>query len=134
MIKKIRFLLVLPFLLCFTGFNNDEEFLNSLVKKAELYNFNNPVERVFIQTDRSFYKPGDIIWFKAFLINSSDYKSLSSDLFIKLTDYWLYQENQEKSLKKGKKKFYSPPCSAGLYDSSACMSGAFLSPADFIAM
>ncbi len=86
MINNTRFLFILLFTILLTGFNNDDDFLNTLRKRAELYNSNNPVERVFIQTDRSFYKPGDLVWFKALLQNTSNHTSISRDLFIKLID------------------------------------------------
>src|SRR5687767_5707516 len=40
-----------------------------------------PEDRVYLQLDKPFYKPGESIWFKAYLRNGSDFKpSTTSDI------------------------------------------------------
>jgi uncharacterized GH25 family protein len=80
---------IYPFLLLFrilTGFDEGPGFLVSLISDAEKYNLSYPSEHVFIETDRSYYKPGDELWFKAYVRNTLSNKDLSNDLNIKLVD------------------------------------------------
>ncbi len=58
----------------------------SIIRGAEKYNRSFPSEHVFIVTDRSYYKPGDELWFKAYAENTLSNKELSNDLNIKLVD------------------------------------------------
>jgi hypothetical protein len=77
------------FLLLFeilSGMDNEPEFLVSLIRNAEKYNQSFPSEHVFIETDRSFYRPGDELWFKAYARNTLPSQELSNDLNIKLVD------------------------------------------------
>lgn len=68
------------------GFDDEPVILDSLIRNAEKFNQSYPTEHVFIQTDRSFYKPGDELWFKAYAKNSLSNSELSNDLNIKLID------------------------------------------------
>lgn len=64
----------------------DTEFPSSLIENAEKYNLSFPTEHVYLTTDKSYYKPGDELWFKAITKNSLQDKELSNDLNIKLID------------------------------------------------
>ena len=80
---------IYSFLLLFkilTGFNEQPELLVSLIRNAEEYNQSFPTEHVYIATDRSYYKPGDELWFKAYARNTLSNEELSNDLNIKLVD------------------------------------------------
>lgn len=54
----------------------------------EWYNKYYPMEKVFLHTDKKIYKPGETIWFKAYLLSNSNEKTqlYSNDLYIKLLD------------------------------------------------
>src|SRR5690606_40838520 len=43
--------------------------LNDLTQKLESYVNNSTPEKVYLRTDRDFYRNGDTIWFKAYLVN-----------------------------------------------------------------
>src|SRR5690606_41106983 len=43
--------------------------LNDLTQKLESYVNNSTPEKVYLRTDRDFYRSGDTIWFKAYLVN-----------------------------------------------------------------
>lgn len=80
---------IYSFLLFFkilTGFNEEPELLTSLIRNAEEYNRSFPSEHVYIGTDRSYYKPGDELWFKAYVSNTLSNSEFSNDLNIKLVD------------------------------------------------
>lgn len=42
----------------------------SLEKQLSDYSTNNPKEKLFVHTDKSFYIPGEIIWFKVYVVDS----------------------------------------------------------------
>ena len=80
---------IYSFLLLFnilTSFDEEPEFLVSLLRNSEKYNQSFPTEHVFIATDRSYYKPGDELWFKAYARNTLFNQELSNDLNIKLVN------------------------------------------------
>ncbi len=66
--------------------NQKPEFLISLIRNAEKYNQSFPSEHVYIETDRTYYRPGDELWFKAYARNTLSNQELSNDLNIKLVD------------------------------------------------
>lgn len=49
-------------------------YLDELEEKLNNYNSNFPEDRVYLQTDKPFYKPGEDVWFSAFVRNGSDFK------------------------------------------------------------
>jgi hypothetical protein len=66
----------------------DERFILDLAQAMMRYNQDYPMERVYVHLDKQFYKPGEQIWFKAYISStlSENYSSLSSDLYIKVFD------------------------------------------------
>jgi uncharacterized protein YfaS (alpha-2-macroglobulin family) len=50
-----------------------EKFLQVLEQQLESYNQKLPQEKIYVQTDKAFYKPGEDIWFNAFLVNGTDH-------------------------------------------------------------
>ena len=49
--------------------------LKDIVQKFNKYNENSPEERVYLQLDKALYKPGETIWFSAYLRNGTDFKA-----------------------------------------------------------
>ena len=64
------------------------QFLSDLKQKIKSYNEQNPEDRVYLQFDKPMYKPGETIWFSAFVRNGVDLKpSIKSEiLYIELID------------------------------------------------
>src|SRR5689334_6029167 len=54
-----------------------EKFLQVLGQKLETYNQKLPQEKIYVQTDKAFYKPGEDIWLTAFIVNGTDHTSTS---------------------------------------------------------
>lgn len=50
-------------------------FLEELLQKIETFHQNKQEERVYVQTDKPFYKPGETIWFSAYMRDAADFKS-----------------------------------------------------------
>ncbi|MFQ5708975.1 MAG: hypothetical protein ACE5HO_16070 [bacterium] len=59
-----------------------------LVQKLNLYNNRFPTEKVYLQLNKSVFKPGEDIWFKAYVVESTKHlpSFLSTDLTVKLID------------------------------------------------
>ena len=56
-------------------------FLEELMQKMETFLQHKPEERVYVQTDKPFYKPGETIWFSAYMRKGTDFqKSDKSDV------------------------------------------------------
>jgi alpha-2-macroglobulin-like protein len=70
------------------AFNSAEEipFLQTLKKKLSEYNRSFPEEKIYIQLDKPFYKPGEDIWFNVFLVNSNSNKpsTISDVVYVEL--------------------------------------------------
>ncbi len=64
------------------------EFLTDLKSKIKTFNEERPEDRVYLQFDKPMYKPGETIWFSAFVRNGVDLKpSVKSDiLHVELID------------------------------------------------
>jgi len=52
------------------SFINDDDPFNLILKKLEEYNKNSQQEKVYLQLDKPYYAVGDLISFKAYLINT----------------------------------------------------------------
>ena len=63
--------------------DNDTIFYKNLTDKLSLYNEKFPMENVYVQLDKSVYKAGDDLWFKAFI--SETQKNVSGNLSKGLT-------------------------------------------------
>lgn len=83
----IILLMVLPILLISASM---DDFPDILQKYLITYNGKLPQEKVYIQTDKTFYKPSETIYFKTFLVNATNNKmSATSDIvYIELRDPW----------------------------------------------
>ena len=66
----------------------DSQSIHELVQKLNLYNNRFPAEKVYLQLNKSVFKPGEDLWFKAYVVESMQHmpSSLSTDLTVKLID------------------------------------------------
>src|SRR4051812_8290967 len=59
----------------------ENDLIRSLKKKISSYNEQLPEDRVYLQFDKTFYEPGETVWFSAFVRNGQTIKpSLKSDI------------------------------------------------------
>nr|WP_321409068.1 TonB-dependent receptor plug domain-containing protein [uncultured Carboxylicivirga sp.] len=87
--KYLSPIIVLPLLtglFSFTGI--DELFIGFLKKRLVEYNLYYPVEKTYLHTDKTFYKPGDDIWISGYLVDGITYEAsdISTVLYIELID------------------------------------------------
>lgn len=78
---KLSICVLLGLALLGLGFIIDEDPLKPLLERLETVSLKYPQEKIYIQTDRSYYAAGDTIWFKSYLVNavenrSSDYSKV----------------------------------------------------------
>src|SRR4051812_20002354 len=52
----------------------DGGFLSLLQQKLSQYNQQMPQEKVYLQLDKPFYRPGEDIWLSAFVVNGLDHQ------------------------------------------------------------
>lgn len=89
--KKIYFIISAATLLVFfSAFQlaNPNGLLQELIASLDAYNNQYPEEKVYVQTDKPFYKPGETIWFNAFVLNANHHKAtrLSDVVYVELID------------------------------------------------
>jgi len=77
-------------------------FIDKLKQALQLYQEIYPDEKTYLQTDKTYYKPSEKVWYKGFLVNGSDNKpSVTSDVvYIDLIDPWgkIVQHNEHNTL------------------------------------
>lgn len=76
----------------------DSDLLKKLRQKYETYAQNHKGERAYLQTDKSFYKPSETIWFQAYLRNEQNLGENPESDILKV-DFINPKGNVEKSLK-----------------------------------
>lgn len=66
----------------------ESEVIRRLKESLKAYNQNYPGEKVYVQLDKPLYKPGEDIWFNAFVLNSNTNKpsNISDVLYVELID------------------------------------------------
>ena len=88
--KKHLILVILTILSIFSGFSviNDSGFIQLLKARLKVYNQTYPQEKLYLQFDKPFYKPGEDLWFNAFVLNSNTHlpTSISDVLYVELID------------------------------------------------
>lgn len=67
---------------------NPKNFIDELTGQLRAYNNQYPEEKVYVQTDKPFYKPGERIWFNAFVLNANNHRAtqLSDVVYVELVD------------------------------------------------
>lgn len=88
--KKTIHLVIGIILVVLTGFHSveDHPFLEKLKERLAAFNTSYPEEKIYVQFDKPFYKPGDDIWLNTFVLNANSHKpSLISDVvYVDLID------------------------------------------------
>lgn len=79
---------LITIVLCGFQYIEDPDFLDKLKAKLTSYNSAYPEEKIYLQFDKPFYKPGEDIWFNAFVLNSNSHKptDISEVLYVDLSD------------------------------------------------
>ena len=70
LVNRKCFLLLVSFCLLTSYFCFAQSVTETLEKQLSDYSQNNPKEKIFVHTDKSFYVPGEIIWFKVYVVDS----------------------------------------------------------------
>lgn len=78
------------------------DFTNKLQQALSAYRLLCPEEKTYVQTDKTYYKPSETIWYKGFLVNGTDNKpSETSDVvYIELISPWgkVIKTNEQNAL------------------------------------
>ncbi|MDH6307193.1 TonB-dependent SusC/RagA subfamily outer membrane receptor [Dysgonomonas sp. PFB1-18] len=94
----IAFILLPVLLISATKYGFVDKLKQSLLVNRITY----PDEKTYLQTDKTYYKPSEKIWYKGFLVNGSDNRpSITSDVvYIDLIDPWgkVIQHNEHNTL------------------------------------
>ena len=60
----------------FAYYNQEgEAFIHNLKLQLKKYSERMPLEKAYLHTDKSFYKPGEIVWFKAYVLNGASHEA-----------------------------------------------------------
>lgn len=88
--RTIILLFTLALVWSATAFLSLEEtpFIRMLRSKLLAYNESYPEEKVYVQTDKPFYKPGEDIWFNVSVLNSNSHHptTISDVVYVELID------------------------------------------------
>ena len=78
--KKIIFFAILMGVLSMASFA-ENPLLNEITEQWARFTKESPQERIYLQFDKPFYKPGDTIWFQVYLRNANNFTaSETSDI------------------------------------------------------
>lgn len=66
----------------------DDAFVKRLISRLDNYNQRFPKEKVYVQTDRDYYLPGETVWLKGYLVDGMSHAvdSVSGVLYVELID------------------------------------------------
>jgi hypothetical protein len=86
--KNTKLCLTASFLLFLLTSSINAQVIQHIIEKLDLYQQKYPEEIVYVQTDRSIYSKGELIWFKAYIMKElgNQTSSLSNNLYIALVD------------------------------------------------
>src|SRR4051812_46143822 len=79
----MRISTLLTFLLCFVFAGVNAQLLDSLLERQRAAD---PREKIHVHFDKPFYNPGEIIWFKAYLLSGGAPSDLSKNFYAELSD------------------------------------------------
>jgi TonB-dependent SusC/RagA subfamily outer membrane receptor len=89
--KAFKFRAALPLLIGMGLLSLDapllsDGFFGMLKNQLQQYNKQMPEEKVYLQLDKPFYKPGDAIWFQSYLLDANHHKasSISNVIYVEL--------------------------------------------------
>ncbi|WP_254448627.1 MG2 domain-containing protein [Spirosoma rhododendri] len=79
---------VLALTLALVSFRVDDGFTAKLIEQLSAYMRQRPTEKVYVQTDRDVYLPGETVWLKGYLFNGINHEtdSVSRVLYVDLID------------------------------------------------
>lgn len=90
MLHKRLTLVAIVIIAVFSSFKlvEDSDFLKELRNKLADYNKSHRQEKVYLQLDKPFYKPGEDIWFNAFVLDGNTHRptTISDVLYVHLID------------------------------------------------
>lgn len=68
--------------------NEDPALIAALKQRVKQYNQSYPQEKVYVQLDKPFYKPGEDVWFNVFVLNANNHQptSTSDVVYVELLD------------------------------------------------
>jgi len=79
---------MLSFLFLYLAPQEQDEFISEITKKFQRFNQVFPREKVYVQLNKIIFKPKELLWFKAYIVESLQHKpsDRSKDFTIKLID------------------------------------------------
>ncbi len=76
---KIMLISLFAILASFAFYSDQgEAFINNLKIQLKKYTLILPHEKAYIQTDKTFYKPGEVLWFKAYILDGTSHEVTSN--------------------------------------------------------
>src|SRR6187549_3730484 len=86
--KTLNILLAVACFLLLSFRQDVSDFIGDLKTKLWSYTQNHPEEKVYVQFDKTLYKPGEDIWFNAFVLDGQTHKptTTSDVLHVELKD------------------------------------------------
>src|SRR3984957_9308340 len=75
----LRFFLVILLFPLFVGAQKVDSMLN-------IYANNYPQEKIHLQLDKKIYRPGETVWFKAYIFSGADPSVVSRNFYAELSD------------------------------------------------
>ncbi len=86
--KKIYIILLILLPVTLIGADFEDGFIERLYQYLQKYNKEYPDEKIYIQTDKTYYRQNENLWYKAYLLNSTDNKpsTVSDVLYVELKD------------------------------------------------
>jgi TonB-dependent SusC/RagA subfamily outer membrane receptor len=88
--RKITYSILFILFVVASGFKltNDPTFLQTLKERLQAWLAQNPGEKAYLQVDKTIFKPGEDIWFNAFVLDANTHKPASSSdvVYVELID------------------------------------------------